>query len=607
MSWQQTVYVYPLLVGTAVAVLLAAYTATYIRREGRDPVLVVFFWLMVCLALWSGFSTLKLASTDPATKLLFYQFLHLGVAPLGALLVLFALAYTDRQRWLRPSVVAALFVVPVGYALVLAANPAGLAWTGTNVLEVTDPLGHEIVVKRAESGLFHLLYVGFTTSCVLVALALIGTEAAKLGRAYVPQALLLTVAIVAPTVAGTLAAFGIPPFDPDGVNLVPVSSTLVAVAIAVAVYRYRWFELPPIAYATVVQESPDGVFVLDRTDRVVHANDRGTEILAQLETSVGERLDAAVFRAADETDAGHVEHERPGGSKAVFDVRSQPIERGGRTVGRVVVLADVTERHEHQQRLAAQNDQLDQFASIVSHDLRNPLNVAQLYVQSERRERDSENLERTAAALGRIESIVEDTLTLARDGTQVTTFERESLERLVRTSWAHVETGDATLEIVADADLECDPARIHNLFENLFRNSVEHGSTDPGSQARRSSVEHGSTSLDSEADTEAVSRSTFAREDSVPGRAEPRASVTVRVGPLDGGFFVEDDGPGIPEDERDTVFDRGYTTGDGGTGFGLAIVDRIADGHGWTLTLTESESGGARFEFAGVAIDPKHS
>jgi len=76
--------------------------------------------------------------------------------------------------------------------------------------------------------------------------------------------------------------------------------------------------------------------------------------------------------------------------------------------------------------------------------------------------------------------------------------------------------------------------------------------------------------------------------------------VTVTVGSLEDGFYVADDGPGIPEADREKVFESGYSTDGDGTGLGLAIVRRIAQAHGWDVTLTTSESGGARFEFHGV-------
>ena len=99
---------------------------------------------------------------------------------------------------------------------------------------------------------------------------------------------------------------------------------------------------------------------------------------------------------------------------------------------------------------------------------------------------------------------------------------------------------------------------------------MEHGSAD--SAAAPHAAEHGSTAGD----------------------------LRVRVGTLPDGFYVADDGPGIPEADRGQVFDAGYSATDGGTGFGLNIVQRVADAHGWEIGVTESEAGGARFEITGV-------
>ncbi|MBB6646163.1 ATP-binding protein [Halobellus ruber] len=69
---------------------------------------------------------------------------------------------------------------------------------------------------------------------------------------------------------------------------------------------------------------------------------------------------------------------------------------------------------------------------------------------------------------------------------------------------------------------------------------------------------------------------------------------------LPDGVSVEDDGPGIPASERQRVFEVGYTTGEEGTGFGLAIVPEVAEAHGWDVALTDGEHGGARYGITGV-------
>ena len=83
--------------------------------------------------------------------------------------------------------------------------------------------------------------------------------------------------------------------------------------------------------------------------------------------------------------------------------------------------------------------------------------------------------------------------------------------------------------------------------------------------------------------------------------------MTVRIGDLpdDAGFYVADDGPGIPEADRETVFDAGHSTNEDGTGFGLSIVQGIVEAHGWDIRVTEGDDGGARFEITGVEYAPE--
>jgi len=211
--------------------------------------------------------------------------------------------------------------------------------------------------------------------------------------------------------------------------------------------------------------------------------------------------------------------------------------------------------------LERQNERLEEFASVVSHDLRSPLNVASGRVELARETTDSEGLQIASDALDRMDEIVERTLELAREGRTVGETEPVRLAEVAEQSWQVVETESAELRVEDDVAVEADPERVQHLLENLFRNSVEHG-------------------------------------------ASTADSVTVRVGALDdGGFYVADDGPGIPPEERDSVFDPGYTTADDGTGFGLAIVAEIVEAHRGEITVTDCRSedvaSGTRFEITG--------
>ncbi|WP_336000149.1 sensor histidine kinase [Halorientalis halophila] len=212
---------------------------------------------------------------------------------------------------------------------------------------------------------------------------------------------------------------------------------------------------------------------------------------------------------------------------------------------------------------------VDHVASVVSHDLRNPLDVAKARLRAGRESGEREHFDHVEQAHGRMERIIQDVLTLARGADVVEPAESVGLTDVAESAWDTVETDDATLDVerplptaIADAD------RVSRLFENLFRNAVEHGSS--------------------------------AHQ---PAGLDDRRDVTVVVGQLAGdasGFFVADDGPGISEAERERVFEPGFSSDEHGTGLGLAIVARIVALHGWSITVTESASGGARFEIGDV-------
>ncbi|MCW8173072.1 sensor histidine kinase [Natrialba swarupiae] len=196
------------------------------------------------------------------------------------------------------------------------------------------------------------------------------------------------------------------------------------------------------------------------------------------------------------------------------------------------------------ERLERTNERLESFASVVSHDLRNPLNVASGHLELARTNQDSDHLEEADAALDRIETLVDDLLTLARQGDSAVEPEPVSLPDLVDDCWRSVETGNAALHVETDRTISADRTRLQQLLENLVRNAVEHGSTSPRSQTPEDAVEHGSTSH-AEPDSSA---------DAIDHGGE---GVTVTIADVDGGFAVEDDGPGIPPEERDRVFEPG--------------------------------------------------
>ncbi|AZQ16078.1 PAS domain S-box protein [Halorubrum sp. PV6] len=205
---------------------------------------------------------------------------------------------------------------------------------------------------------------------------------------------------------------------------------------------------------------------------------------------------------------------------------------------------------EREAELTRQNEQLEQFASFVSHDLKNPLAVAEGYLELAREDCESDSLDTVAEAHGRMRTLINDILTLTRDIGSNADRSSVSLNNLCTECWDNIETKRATLDNHIAKPIQADRSQLKRLLINLFQNAVEHGGDD----------------------------------------------VTVTVGDLPDGFYVEDDGSGIPADEQADVFESGYSTTTDGTGLGLAIVNEVVESHNWNIHATEDSSGGARFE-----------
>lgn len=228
----------------------------------------------------------------------------------------------------------------------------------------------------------------------------------------------------------------------------------------------------------------------------------------------------------------------------------------------------IQQLEEKKSQLADKSQQLEQFASILSHDLRNPINIVEGYVDQLDNEENEQEVAVIERALGRMNSLIEDTLTLKNQSQPVNELAYHSISTLAESAWEVVDTDDSELRIVDRFEVACDKERMARLFENLFRNAIEHNN-DP--VIIRIGI-HDTLTTSTRGDTQKA-------------------------------FHVADDGCGIPEDKRDEMFEIGQTTTRDGTGLGLPIIKRIAEAHRWNVSVVESFDGGAQFVFTNVNID----
>ncbi|WP_335998908.1 ATP-binding protein [Halorientalis halophila] len=521
-------------------------------------------WLLLLSGAWAAAHVGFLLAPSPALKTAFYMLgLVVGFATVGPWLY-FCSAFTGRSLHRNVTIRHTAIAVFLAIVLVKLTNPLHGYYFTTRA--VATPFPHLAV----ETGLFHWLVMGLSYALALVGYFMLLELFMQISYDTKPFVALLGVTGL-PIVLDVLGY--------ESTYLVDITYEPLGVAIFAVGFSYVYLDHFRLIQLAAGHDEP--VVLLNEDDRIRDYNESAAQLfpVLRLPETTGEPL-AAVLPVVDDSLADGteiVEMERDGNTR-YFRLTENPFGVDQGQLGRLITLTDVTHREQYRRELERQNERLDQFANMVSHDLRNPLNVATSRLELARAAGDNEHLTAIAGAHGRMEALIDDLLTLARQGQPIDETERVELRSLVEACWDLVETGDAELVVDGDLVLQADSDRLQQLLENLFRNAIEHGGDD----------------------------------------------LTIRVGPLDdaAGFYVEDDGRGIPEDVREHVFESGFTTNESGTGFGLAIVQEIADAHDWSIAVTESEagvpaseasggseddqkssSGGARFEVSGVQIE----
>ncbi|WP_435359502.1 histidine kinase N-terminal 7TM domain-containing protein [Haloarchaeobius sp. DFWS5] len=542
---------------TAVASAVVAAKAWRYRPATGATSLSV---MLLGVTQWLAFHALELAATDPGRRELWADLQWIGAVVVPVAWVAFALAYTGRDGARTDQLVTLLALEPLAGLVLLVTNRSHeLLWGDVTMETVSAPIGGPVVIASAEPHVGTIAHVLFSYVLFLVGTLLLVQFSIERRSVFRWQGATIVVGVLAPVAASAAAVLALTPLD-----LTPLAFAVTGVALTLGLYRYRLLDLAPVAHDRIVQQLDDSVIVFDRDDRIVELNEAACGLLdCEASTVVGLPADEVFdtelverYRTTSEvTDELAV---NLNGETRHFVVRLSNLTDGrGERAGRIAVLTDITAQKQRERELERANDELaetnaklegtnerlEAFTAVVSHDLRNPLTVAAGYLELARESTDvdDDHLAAIRESHDRMQRIVDDLLVLAQQGIDAGDCEPIPLSMVAQNAWTVVDTGESTLAVDTERIVEADPTRLQQVFENLFRNAVEHND----------------------------------------------GPVTLRVGDHPEGFFVEDDGRGIPAADRERLFESGVSDG-GGTGLGLAIVDRVAEAHGWDVQVTDS-------------------
>lgn len=500
--------------------------------------------LLVTSSGWAAAHVAFLLAPSVPIKYGFYQIgLVIGLSTVGAWLY-FCSAYTNRSLHRRPIYRYAAVGLFLGITALKLTNPIHQLYFAVEV--ASTPFPHLAVTHQ----LAHWLVMGLSYGLAMIGYFMLLEHLTKVSSDTTP--LLGLIGITGLPLVLDIIGFATP-------YLIDITYGPLGVAVFALGIVFVYFEQFQAIRLAANHDEP--ILVVSEDDRIRDYNTRATQLFPELADTgtLGKPLWTVLPEITDALESPSSVIERhDNDATRYYRVSESPFSAQQAQLGRVITFTDITDREQYRQELERQNERLEQFASMVSHDLRNPLSVALARVELVQEEENNEHLETAVQALDRMEALIADVLSLARNGQPIDDMNTVSLASIASQSWGMVDATSGGSELVVDGNLQfmADSTRLQQLLENLFRNAIEHGGS----------------------------------------------NVTVHVGTLDSpaGFYVADDGTGLPVDERESLFEIGFSTADTGTGFGLSIAKEIAEAHGWHIDATDSENGGARFEITGV-------
>ncbi len=570
---QLTLYVMGTFFSVAITVLLAVYAWRHREAPGAPG----FVFLMACITVWSVIVVMEALSPTEALWQFWYNAKYLPLAVTPVAILIFALQYAGRRRWLTLRRQMALLVVPLVTQVLLWSNPLHHLWW---------------LDGRAVVGPWFWVHSAYSFVLVFVAMTLLTLLALRAPKQRRQQSVVLIAGFTFPLLVNVAHTFNLIHYYAD---FTPLAFTVSGVAFAWSMYRHRLFDLTPLAREVLIDGMEDGMLVLDTQFRVADYNPAAKRILQKPD----EDLTGAVVSYAipnwmallpqlEEESCVHAEivlseHNEP----RYYDVRMTPLyDRQLELSGYLLLLQEITERKEAERaiqryalalearntELEASNAELDAFAHTVAHDLKAPLTALVGFSQLLERRVDRWSPEQICDTASRITqtgqkmtNIIDELLLLSsvRKAEEIRTelLEMRAIvaEALDRFEGPILESGAKIVAPEAWPPAVGYGPWIEEVWVNYVSNALKYGGTPPH-------VELG---------------------------ADPPANGVVR-------FWCRDNGSGLTETAQAKLFaefTRLEQTRAKGHGLGLSIVRRIVEKLGGSVGV-ESEAGtGSTFWF----------
>lgn len=421
MPFQYIPYIW-LLIASAVITLSLALNALIRRRKAKGA--VSFILNMLLLTIWSLANALEMASLTFATKLFWanIQYFAYGFSPLTLLAL--CMEFTGYDKWIQNRKVLWLAVIPTIVAILVWTD--GLYGLVRYDLQL-DYSGLFPVIAKKYGPVFyiHAVYahlLNFTGWVLLLRAVFLRNTV------YRRQAIILLFSLSLSILPNILYILGISPVK--RFDLTPVFFGPVGLITAWGIFRFKLFDLVPLARATVIEIMDAGVLVLDLQDRILDINPAFVNIIALPNTQIAtkgiaevcakipELVEACLDRSVTQTEFSLRAKE----GLRVYELLLSPLtDSKGVLIGRLAITYDITEKKLAQQvflkqqwRLAV-SEERERLARDMHDNLGQVLGFINLQAQGIKQELTQAGVETAMSKLDQLVSVTQEAHQEVRD------------------------------------------------------------------------------------------------------------------------------------------------------------------------------------------------
>ncbi len=347
-------YIWPLLISASVSLSLGIYA---LIRQWHSKCAVSFILSMFLVTIWSGGNALEMSGVDFSTKLFWANFQYFAYCFSPLSLLALCMRFTGYDRWLRNKKFWWLLLLPaLVIILVWTDGYHGLIRYGIHM----DTSGTFPVIAKKYGPAFYA-HAAYEHLMNITALILLIRAIVYRKTIYRKQAVILLIGASLIVFPNLFYITGLSPFRLF--DITPIFFSPAGVLMAWAIFRYKMFDLVPLARATVMETMNSGVMVMDLQGRILDINPAFEKIMGTSVKQASARQAEEICRkipelakACADRDVTHTEFsvKTQDGIKTYEALLSPLSDNRGALLGRLAVLYEITEMKKAQQQYLAQ-------------------------------------------------------------------------------------------------------------------------------------------------------------------------------------------------------------------------------------------------------------